>query len=668
MLCLGKAGARRQLALEWEVRRQEAAGRGDPPKVQLAIFKPKFQFPKLSSYEGKFEEEYWSKWKKVSLKEALPNKSWVDPDKLRDLARRAGFKDQDMVDQVCGRLEQGARVGAEGRARLPTRHPNSSTIYEFGDRVSDSLQEAIVDGTMAGPLTEEELSSRWPDFSVNPLGGRLKVNGKLRIIVDASSPHDKNETAPPWFFNPELPGSMNSTIDIACFPATMSSVNRLVRALFRAGRSAMVTKLDWTAAYKHQHVVEEDLKLQVLEWGGRFFVELCLIFGAVSSPGIYDQLAKLFLWCVMLLVGMPRDQVEQHLDDVLGVGLPGEEGVVHDFYRAYREEAGKCGIKIDSSGSRDKCQAPDTTFIGLGVCFDTVRWVWWLKEDKLLTILHALLSIQRSTTTSLKELQSVTGKLVDIRDLVPGGRYNLLYFHCQVAEAVKGDKQLANITEGLKAQAMWWFLSLQANQVHSPIIHPDERMTSTAVYAYSDAAGGSRDSIKAGVGAVMLPGRWVYVPWPAWLNAGGRNRDGVRFSSKLSCLELLGPLLVVATMGMECKGRVLVVMVDNAGSVAIYRKGHSVACPYSSTVAKAAFDLSERWGVRLIVKKIRRCSNKGAVIADAISKGDFPLVRQMMKDREKAPRVVPSVLWDWVSRPRVDLSLGDKIAQELGLP
>ena len=108
-----------------------------------------------------------------------------------------------------------------------------------------------------------------------------------------------------------------------------------------------------------------------------------LIFGGASSPGIYDELAKVFLWSVMALTKTPKYAVEQHLDDVISVGPPGQDSPVFNFFNTYMEEAKKCGIRLDDSGNRDKCQSPDTIFTGLGVCFDTERWVWWLKEHKL---------------------------------------------------------------------------------------------------------------------------------------------------------------------------------------------------------------------------------------------------------------------------------------------
>ena len=43
--------------------------------------------------------------------------------------------------------------------------------------------------------------------------------------------------------------------------------------------------------------------------------ELCLIFGGVSSAGIFDRLAKVVLFIVIQKAGFRADMVCQHLDD-----------------------------------------------------------------------------------------------------------------------------------------------------------------------------------------------------------------------------------------------------------------------------------------------------------------------------------------------------------------
>ena len=58
-----------------------------------------------------------------------------------------------------------------------------------------------------------------------------------------------------------------------------------------------------------RHIREEDVKLQFIEFGGRLFAELMLVFGAISSPGIYDDLANIIVSLACLKAGFPKELV-----------------------------------------------------------------------------------------------------------------------------------------------------------------------------------------------------------------------------------------------------------------------------------------------------------------------------------------------------------------------
>ena len=145
---------------------------------------------------------------------------------------------------------------------------------------------------------------------------------------------------------------------------------------------------------------------------------------------------------------------------------------------------------------------------------------------------------------------------------------------------------------------------------------------------------------------------------------GGTNSVGVMFASKLSCLELLGALITL-TIGVDlAAGGHLRVFVDNQGAVDIFRKGHSSKCAYTTTVAKAIFEVAQATGVKVSVEKIRRCSTRGAYTADKISKGNMAELRRMMPMREN-PCTIPNSIISWVKDPRVDMHWSGKILDDL---
>lgn len=72
-----------------------------PPLPPQAVFKPKYSLPKLDSYMGKFKANYWAKWRMRKLTRRSKDRSWVSASGLRDLASRAGLRDQGIWWREC---------------------------------------------------------------------------------------------------------------------------------------------------------------------------------------------------------------------------------------------------------------------------------------------------------------------------------------------------------------------------------------------------------------------------------------------------------------------------------------------------------------------------------------------------------------------------------------
>ena len=139
----------------------------------------------------------------------------------------------------------------------------------------------------------------------------------------------------------------------------------------------------------------------------------------------------------------------------------------------------------------------------------------------------------------------------------------------------------------------------------------------------------------------------------------------------MSCLELLGPLLVVSAGASWLKNAHVRIFVDNDGAVHIWRKGYSTTCPLSSSVVKAISTIAAAIGCKVELAMITRCSTTGAQLADALSKGKFDTFKSIaQRDNFSVPdglAVVPKTLLQWVADPREDDFLGDRILEELAM-
>ena len=639
---------RRTLVKKW---RNQAIPELQPPKS----FKQKHdEIPILDNYEGTLSEDYWSCWTKRSFESITPGKSWVCPDKLEVLANTLGLRNRGRLDRVLDRLRNGATLGCKGAARLPTKMPNGPSVAECGVRLADSLQDWIKDGIAWGPLLPEEMP--WRDYTVNPMQVRLKPNGKARIIINMSSPYPKEKDSQ------ETPASVNSGIDKSEFPTSMSSTESFLCSLMRAGCPAQMSKLDWVSAYKHQHVHPEDLKLQVFEFWGRLFGELMLVFGAVSSAGIYDDLAKLILDLALIHSKMDERMVNQVLDDVVACGTEGDCTVQH-FYNAYREVAARVGVLLADESDVDKAFGATHTGKVLGITYNLQSWTGWITDDKLSPLLNMLGTIVASEVVSNGLMLSLNGKLNHYMWLVPGGAWQR-GFLLQMQDAGQSHGTEFCVTDLARVQAEWWIINLRVATEYFPLPDPRPMSRMGVKKVFSDAAGGTEAKIANGVGGVCYPSMWFYMPWPDTVRKNLCNSLGVRFANKLSCLEGFGSLVGLVIVPDIARNSEVELINDNAGFVYAFRKKHS-SCPYAYTVAKAIQDVATGLNCKVTVTKTMRCSGNGEQAADALSKGDWVRAKNFVPHKNDAPEFIPRTLLRWIRDPVPDMELGSKVLSEM---
>jgi hypothetical protein len=223
-------------------------------------------------------------------------------------------------------------------------------------------------------------------------------------------------------------------------------------------------------------------------------------------------------------------------------------------------------------------------------------------------------------------------------------------------------QELVPISAALKRQLSFWVVCLKATNGRCSIPALHAAPPAWAVDYFTDAAGGTIDSPGRGCGGIST-GFWFYVPWPRKINTGVKHTDGKKLSRKLSALELVGPLICVAANFSHCKGAAVNIWVDNAGSVKIWEKGYSTSCELCNTLVKAIAAVAASAGCQLNILKIRRCSNEGSVIADALSKADFPVLWNARR-RWGLPLsmcCIPPPILCWLDSPRLDEDLGQKI-------
>ena len=630
----------RELSKEgWKGILQDIINQGRPQDPPRKIFKPKVDLPILDSYQEGAGPEFWEKFPS-NLK--FPGKSMIDPDALERLLKKYKVVSP-LIEPVLNDLRYGAALGCRGDARKPTRSSNAPSALEFGRETTDAVAAWVLNGFVYGPV---DISDVPAGAKINGIMCKLKPNGAVRVINNMSSPKGK---------------SVNDGIRKEEFPAPMSSTTKFLRIVVKAGPGGWIFKCDWGDAYKHVAVCDADVELQWFSWLEKYFAELCLVFGGVSSVGLYDRTAKVVALLVRTIAEFPADMMGQHLDDNFGAA-PAHSRDLHRLDDTYKWVAEEIGVRLAPRDDPEKSFAPCHKGVILGVEYDTETWTWAIPQTRLDRILISLFDILEARTADAKEVESLVGKIIHVKPLVPDGRFHIDALLRAQAKARKYGGRI-EVDERLRNQLTYWRVLLPLCSGRIRIPDPDEGMPAWTIDAYTDAAGGNQVTPWQGLGAVC--GQfWTYIPWSRQINFG-RDAAGKLLARKMSFLEMLGPLVIVSAGATMCGGQPVRVWVDNIGSVDIWRKGYSPRCKFTTSVARATAVVARGISCRLDVAKIRRCSNRGSRMADALSKAAFnKMIGEWVGPLPDAAKV-PRVLLRWLEDPVPTDTLGEEILAEI---
>ena len=631
--------------LSLKILHQRLSAEDIPPLPPAKIFKPKHNLPILENYRKPAPQDFWTSFPSNHVQ---PSKSMVDPHLLKKLALETGFADIALLDKIHSDLLHGANLGCSGPSRLPSFSTNAPSAYEYAQHVSDAIADWTTKKFAYGPVPLTHIPA---GAKINGMMTKLKPTGAVRIILNLSSP---------------VGNCVNEGINKDDFPTIMSSTTKWLRALHISGKKAKMCKIDWADAYKHIAVRAEDTDLQWFTWLGMAFKELCLIFGCTSSAGIFDRVAKLVVHIAATRSKFPINRICQHLDDCCATS-PANSDTLELFDATFADVATTLGIKLAPRDDPEKSFGPSTKGLVLGIVYDTVTWTWSLNYEKLSRLLHHLKELLIANEIAQVQIWSIVGKIIHILPLIPLGKFNI--HHLLDLNSVSLDKNFqVSLTPGFKKQIFFWFSMLRICSGRGKIINPDKTLPPWAINVYTDAAGGSMESVGLGLGAVT-EGWWAYVPWSRAINLNTKSTKGRSIGRAMSALELVGPLLVVSGGYSWTKNHPINIWVDNAASVFIWEKGYSRSCPLSNTLVTAIAQVAAGLGCEVKLSKISRCSTPLASMADALSKCSFNkfwnLANKYNISLPIEPSWTPPSLLAWINNPIADDCLGDKILHDL---
>ena len=222
-----------------------------PSQKQLVM--PKLKNPeleKLDCYKGEASDSFWRKFPKRELPEKVRTK--VNVLALRKNVLKWKHKMAKTELKRAKKILKDLQHGAEAfqiASLPPMSTKNSTSAYENGEILTDTIASWVKKGFVAGPFETPPVNN----FRVNPLAAVVR-NNKVRPVLNMSGP--KGES-----FNDNVEKTKLERLH-------MGTARQFSYLLKDAGQGAKFSKFDIKDAYKLVLAKKQDYMLQGFQWLG----------------------------------------------------------------------------------------------------------------------------------------------------------------------------------------------------------------------------------------------------------------------------------------------------------------------------------------------------------------------------------------------------------------
>ena len=305
--------------------------------------------------------------------------------------------DRHKVDYVLNGLRFGFHLGFQPHlCKLKSAASNCPSANEHPAVIDEYLNKEVCLGRVFGPTHAPPLQN----LHVSRFGVIPKKGNAWRLILDLSFPVEH---------------SVNDGIDKDDFTFQYCTVKHAINLIIKAGKGALMGKVDIKSAYRIIPVNPSDRYLLGMHWKGKYYVDLTLPFGLRSAPGIFNNVADLFEW--MLIHNWSVEDLLHYLDDYFTLGAAGTD-LCAKRLAAIHQAARLVGIPL----SPEKCEGPTTRMVFLGIELDSIEMSARLPADKLADLIVLLREWGSKKSCKPKALQSLLGKLNHTCAVIPCGR------------------------------------------------------------------------------------------------------------------------------------------------------------------------------------------------------------------------------------------------------
>ena len=633
----------------------------DPEKLSI-VPKKCPEIPSLRCYQRPPKICFWKTFPKYRAKNRVRPR--VRLGVLKRLTQKCWFlwncHQRKIAKNALRTISKGA-VTAMKKCLPPIVSKNARSAFAHGELLTDTIAQWVKNKMVAGPFDEPPL----PNFRVNPLMA-VQQKTKIRPILNLSAP--KN-----FSFNDAVDESRVRKLE-------MSSASLFAKALWKAGKGALMAKYDICDAYKQIAGHPAQWAAFGFQWLGKYFYDITTVFGSKSAPANFDAVPETIVNIVCTLTEVPRSIVHRQLDDVPLVS-PVSNNFAKTFADKYVEVCEMMGLPLAAEcPEREKSFGIGTSGTVLGIEFDSVEMMWKLPKSKVAGIIGIIEAFLGARTCCLKEVQKLHGKLSDFAQMcefMKGYRYQLSKLLGSF-ENCESSRRL--IPQFLVEDLHIWKKCVLAARKGLPIGFPPLNPPVSAVKFISDAAGaayrwtgGVCENLTIagdrGVASIGFDGENLFfaggMRWGDALMNILRDSRGRLWGSKSGALECIGLLIPFLTRPDLVRNRYVILYVDNISLIYAWEKKYCKNDEETSILIRCLHVLEAFLEAKVFVEHVKRMSNDKAVLVDRLSRISSTTEEDWARIKS-LPWLSPGgALLNWITRPNLDWNLPGKIVKNV---
>ena len=409
---------------------------------------------------------------------------------------------------------------------------------------------------------------------------------------------------------------MNNGIDKKLCTVSYTSFDQVTRMIFNLGKGALMAKRDIKSAFRLLPVCPDDFHLLCMKIAESFYFDKMLPMGLSLSCNLFEKFATFLHWLIVFKSNVPT--IDHYLDDFIFAGKKGS-GDCEKLVSTFESSCNELGVPI----AEEKSVGPTTVLIFLGMEIDSNEMIVRIPLQKIEELKEMLIQMAKKKKVTLKELQTLTGKLSFFGRAIRCSRAFLRRFYDAMSGLKKPFHHL-RVSNGMKQDIEMWLLFLE--DFNGIVYIPDGVWVSNdTLQLFTDSAG----SPDLGC-ACFLSGRWAFMQWPtSWVKQ--------QLFSDMTFLEMVPLLLAMTLWGEMVAKKKILFHIDNEALVSVINRQTAKSKRLMILVRKFVLLCMK---LEVVFKAVH-ISSKCNKIADALSRMQWERFRREAPAARIDPDPIP---------------------------